>query len=173
MRFSIPSARRTPWLAALVLTLPCLAAPATAQPAAGDAGAHERTYRRACAACHGVDGAGLPQSVVGFDIALPDFTDCSFATREPDADWGAITSAGGPVRGFHRLMPAFGDALTEEEITGTIAHIRTFCGNAAWPRGELNLPRALFTEKAYPEDEAVLTTYVSATGAAQVVNELL
>ncbi len=65
---------------------------------------------------------------------------------------------GGPVRGFSERMPAFGDALTEAQLQLIMDHIRTFCTDDRWPRGELNLPRALFTEKAYPEDEAVLTT---------------
>jgi hypothetical protein len=38
-----------------------------------------------------------------------------------------------------------------------LGQVRAFCADNAWPRGELNLPRALVTEKAFPEDEAVLT----------------
>jgi hypothetical protein len=118
----------------------------------------DQLYRAACAACHGADGTGAPASTVGFDVPLPDFTDCSFATREPAADWFAIAHAGGPVRAFDRRMPAFGDALSADEIERTIEHVASFCDERAWPRGELNLPRPLVTEKAYPEDEAVLTT---------------
>ena len=135
---------------------------ATGLPAAAQSRGAAETYRAACAACHGIDGAGLPLAQVGFDTPLPDFSECSFATREPDADWFAIAHAGGPVRGFDRRMPAFGDALTESEIQLAVSHIRTFCDEPAWPRGELNLPRPLVTEKAYPEDEAVLT--IGATG---------
>ena len=51
-------------------------------------------------ACHGADGRGSPPERVGFDVPLPDFTDCSFATREPDGDWFAVAHQGGPVRGF-------------------------------------------------------------------------
>ena len=130
-------------------------------------------YESACAACHDADGRGAPQTAVGFDTPLPDFTDCSFATREPDADWFAIAHSGGPVRAFHRRMPAFGEALTETDIGKILEHIRTFCQEPAWPRGELNLPRALVTEKAYPEDEAVLTTRIATGGAGNVVNEFL
>jgi hypothetical protein len=88
---------------------------------------------------------------------LPDFTDCSFATREPDADWFAIVHDGGPVRGFVRMMPAFGEALSASEVQAALDRVRAFCSDPSWPRGELNLPRPLFTEKAYPEDEAVFT----------------
>jgi hypothetical protein len=37
-------------------------------------------YERGCAACHGRDGRGVSQEIVGFDTPIPDFTDCSFAT---------------------------------------------------------------------------------------------
>ncbi|HEY0875320.1 MAG TPA: c-type cytochrome, partial [Vicinamibacterales bacterium] len=41
-------------------------------------------YDSACLSCHGPGGRGMPQSTLGFDIEVPDFTDCSFATPEPD-----------------------------------------------------------------------------------------
>jgi len=127
----------------------------------------------ACAACHGHDGTGAPQSQVGFDNELPDFSECTFASREPNPDWFAIAHDGGLVRGFTRRMPAFGEVLTADEIEQALAHIRTFCGDARWPRGELNLPRALVTEKAYPEDEAVLTTVIGTGEQGSVTNEFL
>jgi hypothetical protein len=133
----------------------------------------ERLYRDACAACHGGGGGGVPQSIVGFDIPLPDFTDCSFATREPDSDWYAVAHDGGPARAFDRRMPAFGEVLTADELQLTLDHIRGFCQNPAWPRGELNLPRPLATEKAYPEDEAVLTVTVGTGDRASVSNQFL
>jgi mono/diheme cytochrome c family protein len=129
-------------------------------------------YAASCASCHGVRGQGEPKAHVGFDLPLPDFTDCSFATREPDSDWYAVTHDGGPARGFSELMPAFGDALTHEQLQRTIDHVRTFCEEDAWPRGDLNFPRAMFTEKAFVEDELVLTTSVGLEGPGSVTNEL-
>ena len=55
------------------------------------------------------------------------------------------------------MMPAFGEELSAAEIGRLIEHIRGFCTQRGWPHGDLNLPRALITEKAYPENEAVLT----------------
>jgi mono/diheme cytochrome c family protein len=130
---------------------------ATAQaPQNLDAASGAELYGAACAGCHGGDGRGLDRSLVGFEEPLPDFTDCNFATREPDADWTAIAHGGGPVRGFSEMMPAFGTALTVEQIARIIGHIRTLCAEPRWPRGELNLPRALLAEKAFPEDEWVI-----------------
>jgi mono/diheme cytochrome c family protein len=137
-------------------------------PAAATAKTGAQLYAETCAACHGPDGKGRERSIVGFDVPLPDFTDCSFASREADADWLAVAHAGGPVRGFSRIMPAFGLALSEADLLKILGHIRTFCADPAWPRGELNLPRALLTEKAFPEDEAVVTSSIAATGPATV-----
>ena len=130
-------------------------------------------YVDACANCHGRDGTGVPEVNALLPVPVPDFSDCNFASREPDADWGAIIHAGGPVRAFDRMMPAFGDALAAAEIDAVLAHVRTLCGDDEWPRGELNLPRALVTEKAYPEDEAVWTTAVALDGPGAIVNELV
>jgi hypothetical protein len=133
----------------------------------------QELYRAACAACHGADGRGAPASLVGFEEPLPDFTDCRFATREPDEDWAAVTHGGGPARGFARMMPAYRAALSLEEIEAILGHVRGFCRNPAWPRGELNLPRPLVTEKAYPEDEAVWSAAASAEGEGAFENELV
>ncbi|MBD3413763.1 MAG: c-type cytochrome [Candidatus Aminicenantes bacterium] len=119
--------------------------------------AGKEIFLLACANCHGPDGKGQPQSRVGFDVPLPDFTDCDFTSREPAPDFVSVAHQGGPVRGFEQLMPAFGNVLSIEEITRAVKYVKAFCTDSNWPDGELNLPRAIFTEKAYPEDEAVLT----------------
>jgi mono/diheme cytochrome c family protein len=121
-------------------------------------------YAAACAGCHGADGRGRSIDELGFDLPVPDLTDCSFATREPDLDWTAVIHDGGPARGFDRKMPAFGDALTDDEIRDVLGHVRTLCVDANWPRGDLNFPKPLFTEKAYPEDEAIVRTTVNTQG---------
>jgi hypothetical protein len=117
----------------------------------------QEIFLMACANCHGADGKGRSQSRVGFDVPLPDFTDCDFASREPTADWVVVAHKGGPVRGFSQIMPSFGSVLSVKEITKAVEYIKTLCANKDWPRGTLNLPRPMITEKAYPEDEAVWT----------------
>lgn len=141
---------------------------APSQEAPPDGGA---LYEAGCASCHGEDGTGSDR--VRLEPPVPDFSDCSFASREPDADWVAVGHQGGPVRGFSETMPAFGEAFGVEQLEAIIGHIRTFCENDAWPRGELNLPRPLFTEKAYPEDELVWTTTTDLEGPGAVMNELV
>jgi hypothetical protein len=127
-------------------------------------------YNASCATCHGEDGRGRTQVQLGFDTPVPDFTDCAFASREADGDWFTVAHEGGPIRVFSRLMPAFGDALSAEEIEATIAHIRTFCTDARWPSGEFNFPKGLYTEKAFPEDEAFWTTIVNASGPTAITS---
>ena len=155
----------------LVLAVTALCGKAFAQDSTADRGT--TLFQNACATCHAPDGRGQSKSQVGFDLPLPNFTDCDFATREADLDWSAIIHEGGPVRSFNRIMPAFGDALTDEEIRQLIDHLRSFCTNPSWPRGELNLPRSFFTEKAYPEDEAVITTTVVTDGPDSFEQEYL
>jgi hypothetical protein len=133
----------------------------------------EQLYQNACAACHGSDGKGQPRSVVGFDTALPDFTDCAFTTPEADLDWSSVVHKGGSARALDRRMPAFGDVLSDSEIDGVIDHVRGFCAEPAWPRGELNFPRAFFTEKAFPENEAVFTAAMERGQEASVEPQFL
>lgn len=133
----------------------------------------EELYVAACSSCHGLDGRGVPQQQLGFDLPPADFSDCSFAPREPDSDWIAVAHGGGPMRGFSRLMPTFGEALTYGELALVITHVRTFCPDKSWPRGDLNLPRAMFTEKAFPEDELVYTAGFKVEGEGEFSNELI
>lgn len=130
-------------------------------------------YMQACANCHGADGKGGSVKQLGLQTPPPDFTDCDFANREPDGDWVAVAHQGGPARGFSTEMPAFGEALTVEELQKAMGHVRTFCTDKNWPRGELNLPRALVTEKAYPEDEAVISSFIDVENEGAVTNEIV
>ncbi len=126
------------------------------------------TYAASCANCHGLDGTGADPALLAFEEEMPDFTDCDFAAREPDGDWIAVAHEGGPVRGFSEMMPAFRGALTEEQLTRVMGYVRTLCTDDEWPRGELNLPRPLLTEKAYPEDEWVVEMGVDLEGDGSV-----
>lgn len=130
-------------------------------------------YQAACQACHGPDGRGNPQAIVGFEKPLPDFTDCLFVTVEAAEGWEAVVHQGGPVRALDRHMPAFGSALSEDEIRLVVSHLRTFCGTrSAWPQGDLNFPRPLITEKAFPENESLLTTSFL-TGPAKAMSNAI
>ena len=147
---------------------PTAVAPAGPGPSDGEA-----IYRSACLTCHGRDGRGSPRTVVGFATPLPDFTDCAFASAEAEIDWFSVVHEGGPVRGLARHMPAFGDALSDADIDAVVTYVRRFCADRAWPRGDLNLPRAFFTEKAFPENEVVYTSTIAAGAGPFVGNEVV
>ena len=127
----------------------------------------EQIFAAACATCHAADGTGSPQQRRRLRAAaaqrprLPRLhrlrhQHCGAAGR-----LGGGRPRGGPVRGLDRHMPAFGDALSAEQIERVGQYLWTFCSDASWPRGDLNLPRAFFTEKAFPENETVWTTGVT------------
>ena len=131
-----------------------------------DSNRGRQLYQRACASCHGSDGKGAPQSIAGFQQprTFPDFSRCDQTTPEVDSAYKDVINHGGPNRGFSQIMPAFNQALPAEDVNDLVAYLRSFCRARGWPRGELNLPRAIVTEKAFPEDEVVLATSVNANG---------
>lgn len=127
----------------------------------------ERVYKGGCIACHGAEGKGAPESSTVFKRTdtWPDFTDCAGTTPEPNGNWKAAIVHGGPSRGLSQIMPAFGDLLTDAQINDVMAYMRGFCKNTHhYPLGELNLPRALVTEKAFPENELVVSSAANTRG---------
>jgi len=132
-------------------------------------------FDAACIGCHGPGATGQPVDTLGFEppATFPDFSDCNGSTRERTWDWRAIIHEGGPRRGFSEIMPSFGEALTLEQIDKVMAYLREQCPDSAWPLGELNLPRPLYTEKAFPEDEWVIATTANANGDGAVSNRII
>jgi mono/diheme cytochrome c family protein len=135
----------------------------------------EDVFRAACIGCHGPGGKGQPETTLGFvpPDTFPDFSDCNGSTRERVFDWRATIHQGGPGRGFSEIMPSFTEALTPAQIERVMEYLRSLCTERAWPLGELNLPRALITEKAFPEDEWVLGADINATGERGLSTEFI
>ena len=135
----------------------------------------KQIYEAACVACHGPDGKGMPDSTVAFKkpSTFPDFTECDQTTPELNKDWEATIRDGGAGRGFSRIMPSFGEALTSKQIHEVAQYLRGFCTDKRWPRGEFNLPLAQFTEKAFPEDEVIITSHLNAQGTPGVQNDII
>jgi mono/diheme cytochrome c family protein len=148
----------------LLVVLLCAGAPLAAGEQASGSSARgltsgEAIYIAGCAGCHGLHGAGASETTIGFKkpSTYPDFTDCAGTTPELDVDWKATITEGGHGRGFSPIMPSFADELTSEQIDAVIHYLRGQCHDTRWARGELNLPRPLRTEKAFPESETTLT----------------
>jgi hypothetical protein len=113
-----------------------------------------------CARCHAADGSGKVQEPT-ITVEPMDFTDCKLASPEPDADWELAIAHGGPAVGLSSEMPAFGDTLSPEQVQGFVDHIRTLCKERGWPHGNMNFPRPIFTEKAFPENEFIIAPVIS------------
>lgn len=112
-------------------------------------------YEGACESCHGKDGRGSPEGT-GLTVPLPDFADCSSNSNEPTSDWSHVIANGGAFMELSDQIPSFGEVLSPEEIRTVLTYIRNFCQEEGWPPGDLNFRQALFTSKAFPEDEFVL-----------------
>jgi mono/diheme cytochrome c family protein len=134
----------------------------------------KQIYEAACIGCHGPAGKGQPESTLGFEKPpqFPDFSDCSGSTRERKYDWKATIHEGGGPRGWSEIMPSFAEALNSDQIEKVASYLRSLCQEPSWPMGELNLPRPLVTEKAFPEDEAILTTSINTKSPGVVSSEL-
>lgn len=132
-------------------------------------------YQAACVACHGPDGKGMPDTTVAFDKpkTFPDFTQCDQTTPELNKDWKATVRDGGAGRGFSRIMPAFGEALNSKQLDQVVQYLRGFCTDKIWPRGEFNLPLPQFTEKAFPENEVIITSRLNAQRTPGVTNDII
>src|SRR2546428_8828879 len=84
-------------------------------------------YQAACIGCHAPDGKGMPRTTVGFEVPVPDFTECIQTSREPNSDWKAVIHNGGPARGFSEIMPSFAEALNPDQIEKVVQYMRGFC----------------------------------------------
>jgi mono/diheme cytochrome c family protein len=185
MRENFNSAPRRPDQSAILAHLPVIVILAMvwgqgilhSQPKSGATGLRtgREIFRAGCAGCHGVDGKGQPKETIGFEppATFPDFTDCNATSREPDLLWRAVIHHGGPGRGFSEIMPSFREALSQEQIAAVSEYLRSFCKEPGWPRGELNLPRALITEKAFLEDEVLWETAFDVEGAPAAASKMI
>jgi hypothetical protein len=113
-----------------------------------------------CARCHAEGGSGTIDDPT-VTVEPMDFTDCKVTTPEPDADWERAIAKGGPGVGLSPQMPAFEDSLTASQISAFVSHIRGFCKERGWPNGNMNFPRPIITEKAYPENEFLILPAIS------------
>jgi hypothetical protein len=113
-----------------------------------------------CSRCHARDGSGKVAEPT-ITVEPMDFTDCRISTPEGDPDWEAVISKGGPIVGLSSQMPAFGDFLTPAQVSEFVAFIKKFCTEPGWPSGNLNMPRPIFAEKAFLENEFILAPVAS------------
>ncbi|OLB08197.1 MAG: hypothetical protein AUH06_03350 [Gemmatimonadetes bacterium 13_2_20CM_69_27] len=132
-----------------VLLALAVQAPADSGPAA--------LYQAWCSKCHGTDGRGRAAATTRLAVPPADLQECQASTAEPEARWIGIVTQGGAAFGLSLDMPAFGEAGTPAQIRAVVRYARSLCGDSGWPPGELNFPRSFLVEKAFPENEWVVT----------------
>lgn len=130
-----------------------------AQPGGPETWDMATLYARACAACHGPDGSGLAPdhpNYANFQPPPADFIDPLFNSREPAADWFIVVKYGGKRIGLSQQMPAYGQALSDQQIEELVQYLKTLADAERYPPGDLNFLRSVATIKAFPEDEGLI-----------------
>ena len=113
-------------------------------------------YRSWCSSCHGEDGRGVSRSSVRLEVPTADLASCAVSSAEPEDLWVAIVRDGGESVGLSIDMPSFGEGVGLDQIQAVVRYIKSLCGEPGWPPGELNFPRPMLAEKAFPESEVVI-----------------
>ena len=109
-----------------VATLLSVASAASVAPAFGeDLAKGKKIYVDKCLKCHGEKGRGDGPRAYDLSKKPADYTDKEKMSKFTDADLNKVVKEG------KKPMPAFGKKLSDEEIGGVIAYIRTFVGARA------------------------------------------
>lgn len=87
--------------------------------------AGETIYTTNCATCHGESGQGDGPAAEGLDPKPADFTDQPMMMDLSDGYLFWRVTEGGAFEPFNSAMPAWGQALSEDERWQVISYIRT------------------------------------------------
>ncbi len=113
-------------------------------------------FEKNCIMCHGEDAKGTGQLAAALPVRPANLTDCRLTAEDPVEVVEGIIRHGGPYAGRSSVMPAFGSALTDDEIADIARYVKSLCADPDWVPGELNFPRPLITDKAFPEQEMIV-----------------
>ena len=141
------------------LTVACLGVVVYAADAHGslDPLLHGREiFQNNCIMCHGEDAKGTGQLAAALPVKPANLTDCQLTAEDPVEVVQGIIRHGGPYAGRSSVMPAFGNSLTDAEIADVARYVKSLCADPDWVPGELNFPRPLLTDKAFPEQEMIV-----------------
>ncbi len=88
--------------------------------------AGEQVYTTTCASCHGAEGKGDGPAAAALDPHPADFTNGEIMNGMSDTYLFWRISEGGMMAPFNSSMPAWKQALTEEQRWQVILYLRTF-----------------------------------------------
>ena len=103
-----------------------LAGQPAAQEKEADPAAGKAKYETLCVGCHGVSGKGDGPAAAALNPKPRNYTDKKYMATLKDEEIFKITKEGGPAVKKSQLMPAWGAALSDQDIRNIAAHIRTF-----------------------------------------------
>jgi mono/diheme cytochrome c family protein len=83
-------------------------------------------YDQMCAGCHGFKGDGGEGHRGGFSPHIGTLANKEYMSQVPDEYLFMIIKKGGAAMGKIATMPAWEPRLTDEQIHGLVAHIRSF-----------------------------------------------
>jgi len=86
----------------------------------------KKIFDQMCAGCHGYRGDGGEGHRGGFSPHIGTLADKEYMKQVPDEYLTMIIKKGGAYMGKIATMPAWEARLTDEQIRGLVAHIRTF-----------------------------------------------
>jgi cytochrome c553 len=86
------------------------------------AGDSTQLWTMNCAACHGKDGKG--GTMMGRKLGIKDLTDAKVQSSFSDADATKAIKEGVSEGGTEK-MKAFGGKLSDDDIKGLVAHVRS------------------------------------------------
>ena len=109
-----------------VVTLLSVATAVLVAPAFGaDFSIGKSIYGDKCVKCHGEKGRGDGRKAADLEKKPTDYTDKAKMAKFTDEDLKKAVKEG------KKPMPAFGKKLSDEDINGVVAYIRTFVGARA------------------------------------------
>lgn len=84
-------------------------------------------YKESCSVCHGIEGKGDGLMAASFPVKPKDFSDCGWIKDLSSTALFDTIKRGGANTGKSPLMPPFGGALSDKQISGLVDFIRSFC----------------------------------------------
>jgi len=80
-----------------------------------------------CVKCHGASAKGDGPAAVTLVTKPGDLTDCAKMHEVTDDTILQVIKEGGPVAALDPAMEGFSDGLSDNDIKGLVAYIRSFC----------------------------------------------
>lgn len=93
--------------------------------ATGDPVKGKESFNTICATCHGPEGKGDGPAAAALDPKPRNLSDAAYVSGLTDDHLFKVVKEGGAANGLSAGMPAWGSALSDDQIWNVIAYIRS------------------------------------------------